>query len=67
MKKGMIKGKLIETYWNGYRNYNELIKYQIYVYVYGDDLEEVTITEDGKKKKMLKGRLYMRFESTDTI
>ena len=50
-------------YWNGYRNYNEILRYWIFVYAMAIDAEEIEVAdENGKRKKVLKGSLFMRFD-----
>src|SRR3989338_9401649 len=61
LKKGLTKGKILEMYWNGYRNYNEILRYWIFVYAMAIDAEEIEVAdENGKRKKVLKGSLFMR-------
>ena len=51
----------LELYWQAWRNDSEFLRVWFNVYVHFENMEPVEVIKDGVKKRMVRGRLRMRF------
>ncbi len=48
-----------EFEWSGWRKMNDYVKYWVYAYMHFYEMREVEVIKDGKKKKLIKCRIYI--------
>ncbi|MDO8741074.1 MAG: hypothetical protein Q7J54_05885 [Candidatus Woesearchaeota archaeon] len=53
-----------EFEWFGWRKMNDYVKYWILAYMHFYEMKEVEIIKDGKKKKMIRARVYIEVWGT---
>ena len=57
-----VAGYEQEIKWRGWRKVNEWMKYEIRVYFHILDMNDVEVVLDGKKKTLVKGRMFIQLQ-----